>query len=632
LRTLLFALLLTTSAAVSAQTTIQTDVLIIGGGTGGTAAGIQAARMGARTIIAEPTTWLGGMMTAAGVSAIDGNHNLPSGLWAEFRNALYKHYGGPNKVATGWVSNTLFEPHVGDSIWKALCRKEAALSLRFQHRFLRVVKKDRRVTGAVFLHAQNKQTVTILARQVIDATELGDAFANAGALYDVGMEASSLTGEKVNIAASNEIIQDLTYVGVLKDYGPNADCTIVRPAGFDPAEFDGACTDYYNNPTRVKPSWDAAKMLNYGKLPNKKYMLNWPAYGNDYYLNLIHVPDTARERMLHAAKQQTLRFIYFIQHTLGYKHLGLANDEFPTKDRLALIPYHREGRRVKGLVRYTLNELAEPYAGKALYRTGISVGDYPVDQHHRKNPDAPQHLSFYPVPSFSIPLGALIPANTQGLIVAEKGISVSNAVNGASRLQPCVLLTGQAAGALAALAVKQQKDAANIVVRDVQDALIKAKAYLLPFYDIKPDHPHFAAAQRIGVTGILRGKGIPNAWANQTWLYPDSLVHAQRILEYLKPFAGNISVPQGEYLTCQDALSIVKTIAVKHLKQTRNSNWRFVNDMQLQEQLNKAWKEWGFGEWRGYNAINRIQMAKLLDAMVDPFHLKKVNHLGEWVE
>jgi hypothetical protein len=492
-----------------------------------------------------------------------------------------------------------------------------------------VIKKGRQVTGAVLMDAQSGKTVTILARQVIDATELGDVFANAGALYDVGMEASKLTGEKVNIDASNEIIQDLTYVGVLKDYGPNADCTIVRPAGFDPAEFDGACTDYYQNATRVKPSWDAAKMLNYGKLPNKKYMLNWPAYGNDYYLNLIHVPDSARERMLHAARQQTLRFIYFIQHTLGYKHLGLADDEFPTKDRLALIPYHREGRRVKGLIRYTLNELADPYGGKALYRTGIAVGDYPVDQHHRKNPDAPQHLSFYPVPSFSVPLGALIPANVQGLIVAEKGISVSNAVNGATRLQPCVLLTGQAAGVLAALAVKQGKNAQAVAVRDVQDILIKAKAYLLPYYDIKPDHPHFAAAQRIGVTGILRGKGIPNAWANQTWLYPDSLVHAQRILEYLKPFTGSISVQQGEYLTCNDALSIVKIIAVKNLSQTRKSSWRFVNDAMLQQQLTKAWKEWGFGAWRGDNAISRIQMAKLLDAMVDPFHLKQVNFSGE---
>ena len=88
------------------------DVLIIGGGAGGTAAGIQSARSGAKSIIVEQTDWLGGMLTAAGVSATDGDHRLPSGIWQEFRNALYKYYGGPEAVHTGWVSYTLFEPRV----------------------------------------------------------------------------------------------------------------------------------------------------------------------------------------------------------------------------------------------------------------------------------------------------------------------------------------------------------------------------------------------------------------------------------------------------------------------------------------------------------------------------------------
>ena len=52
------------------------DVVVAGGGTGGTAAAIEAARGGARTLVVEPTPWLGGMLTAAGVSAIDGNYRL----------------------------------------------------------------------------------------------------------------------------------------------------------------------------------------------------------------------------------------------------------------------------------------------------------------------------------------------------------------------------------------------------------------------------------------------------------------------------------------------------------------------------------------------------------------------------
>jgi choline dehydrogenase-like flavoprotein len=51
--------------------TKKVDVLIIGGGASGSMAGIQSARMGSETLIAEKGPWLGGMLTSAGVSAID---------------------------------------------------------------------------------------------------------------------------------------------------------------------------------------------------------------------------------------------------------------------------------------------------------------------------------------------------------------------------------------------------------------------------------------------------------------------------------------------------------------------------------------------------------------------------------
>ena len=108
------------------------DVLVIGGTTSGTSAAIAAARQGAATLIVEPTPMLGGMFSAQGVPAADGNHHLPSGLWNEFREALRAHYGGAEALATGWVSNTLFEPHVADSIFsgRAAARSPARVCAR----------------------------------------------------------------------------------------------------------------------------------------------------------------------------------------------------------------------------------------------------------------------------------------------------------------------------------------------------------------------------------------------------------------------------------------------------------------------------------------------------------------------
>ncbi|MGN1226114.1 MAG: FAD-dependent oxidoreductase, partial [Candidatus Cryptobacteroides sp.] len=79
------------------------DVLIVGGGASGTMAGIQSARMGCKTLIAEETCWIGGMLTSAGVSAIDGNYKLRGGLFREFTDALAEHYGGYEELKTAWV-------------------------------------------------------------------------------------------------------------------------------------------------------------------------------------------------------------------------------------------------------------------------------------------------------------------------------------------------------------------------------------------------------------------------------------------------------------------------------------------------------------------------------------------------
>lgn len=613
---------------VQAQTSIKTDVLVVGASASGIAAGLQSATMGVNTIIAEPTTWLGGMITAAGVCAFDGNHNMPSGIFGEFRNALYKVYGGPSKVATGWVSNTQFEPHVGDSIFKSMVLQTKRLSVKYQLQFLKVIKQNGAITGAIFIQKPTNKTIKIHAKQVIDATELGDVLASAGVPYSLGMEASAETGEDVHVSETNDIVQDITYVAILKDYGMGKDCTIAKPANYDPAEFDGACTDYYFNKARPKPNVDAQKMLNYGKLPNQKYMINWPGNGNDIYLNVVEMSEAEREKELIKAKEQTLRFIYFIQHQLGFKNLGLADDEYPTKDRLPLIPYHRESRRVKGLVRFDVRYIAMPFsAPMPLYRTGIAVGDYPIDHHHKKNPKAPQHLDFYPVPSFNLPLGSLIPQNIKGLIVAEKSISISNVVNGTTRLQAIALLIGQAAGTLAAISVQKNLPAQKIPVRKVQTALLNSSAYIMPYFDVPIDHPHFVAAQKIGATGILKGQGVPYNWANRTLFHPDSLVNRKALVNDLAEY-HIIEKNNQTNLTMEEAIDIIVAIARKSKIGIKQQDWNFQNKEVFINQLENKWKEWQFGNFQNSMSLTRMQFATLLDATINPFELKQIDHNG----
>jgi hypothetical protein len=134
-----------------------------------------------------------------------------------------------------------------------------------------------------------------------------------------------------------------------------------------------------------------------------------------------------------------------------------------------------------------------------------------VDHHHFRHPDwkSLPDLEFYPVPSFNVPMGVLIPKqdDVENLIVAEKSISVSNLMNGATRLQPVVMQLGQAAGTLAALSQIQNRPVKKVSVRSVQRALLDAGCYIMPYLDIDKNHPHFKAIQKIGATGLLRGEG-----------------------------------------------------------------------------------------------------------------------------
>ena len=109
--------------------TLKADVLVTGGGTSAFTAAVQAARMGSSTILCSDIPWPGGMLTAAGVSAVDGNFNLPSGIFGELRESLVKHYGSLERLASGWVSRVLFEPHVAANIINEMLDAEPVRAL-----------------------------------------------------------------------------------------------------------------------------------------------------------------------------------------------------------------------------------------------------------------------------------------------------------------------------------------------------------------------------------------------------------------------------------------------------------------------------------------------------------------------
>ena len=63
-------------AGQSNQSIYNIDVLVIGGSISGISEGIQFPGMGVSSVIVKETPWLGGMLTAQGIIATDGNKKL----------------------------------------------------------------------------------------------------------------------------------------------------------------------------------------------------------------------------------------------------------------------------------------------------------------------------------------------------------------------------------------------------------------------------------------------------------------------------------------------------------------------------------------------------------------------------
>lgn len=580
------------------------DVLIIGGGVGGTSAGIQAARMGAKVLIIESTPWLGGMLTSAGVSAIDGNHNLASGIWGEFRQRLRDHYGGVEALATGWVSHTLFEPSIGNKILQEMAHIPN-LDIAFNAIYIDVLKDGE---GWLVNYRQEGKLRSAKTKILIDATETGELMPLVGADFRLGMDSKRDTGETAAPEKANNIVQDITYVAILEDVGTKKGRRglVRKPQNYDSKEYECACKR--EDGEMFGAISNCQQMLNYGKLPNNKYMINWPNCGNDFYLNWPELTQEQRRAKLKEAKKFTQGFIYYIQNKLGYKNLRIGR-EFPTKDGFPMIPYEREARRIKGKVFLTVDHLEKPYDYN-LYRTGIAVGDYPIDHHHDKNPNTPK-IDFInlKVPSYNIPMGTLIPKKIENFIVAEKNISVSNVVNGTTRLQPVVLGLGQAAGALAAQAILERKKPSETSIRKVQDALLQQNTYLMPFIDINPSDPAFHAMQRIGITGILKGYGVPYKWANQTWFYPDQIVSEYEFIQGLLPYFDILVdlAASGKGLT----LNFFKEVV------------RRTNPEYTLENIDKYWDSWEIEQKSNENLpLNRRTLSILTNRILKPFTIE----------
>jgi hypothetical protein len=500
------------------------DVVVAGAGTGGTSAAITAARMGSRVALLEESDWIGGQASAAAVSTMDEGKNLtpPSGLYGELTTRLEAYYRPQGKsVATCYWGNGAhcYEPSAVRKVFNDMIAEinsnpgsKGRIDVFLRERVVRVLSSASTVTGVVTQHG-----ATLQSKILIDATEYGDVLPLTPARFR--------RGRSIGIDSKESCTQDITYAMVIKKY-PNGVPKELQMQ-HTPPEYEKwlptlkAQWRADGNPNRDALPVNFANHNAYRGLPDSsnpesyvstesrqitRTVLNW---FNDFPVHTDIFDRNARKAILCEAKLKTLANLYYLQHELNESLWSVANDEgFDTEfnrtenscpnipeefraieQNFPVLPYIRESQRLVGEYTLTAGDIRRERQGaKSVvgFADAIAVGDYADDLHRcaseRDLEPELEHLSDRPggfrMGPFEVPLRSLIPEKVDGLLAAEKNISQSRMANGATRLQPITMLTGQAAGTLAYLAISKGIQPRAVNAEEVQIALLRAGSIL----------------------------------------------------------------------------------------------------------------------------------------------------------
>lgn len=161
--------------------TLYCDVAVIGGGVGGCAAAIEAARKGMHTILLDKGVTLGGLATNGYVPQAAG---CIEGICLEYVKRL-DAIGQLKKIdpAKDYYRNPSFEPEYGKIVLEDMLY-EAGSRVIYDSTLVDVEKEDGKIESALFYTKGG--TMRVKARIYIDATGDGDLAALSGAPYEMG--------------------------------------------------------------------------------------------------------------------------------------------------------------------------------------------------------------------------------------------------------------------------------------------------------------------------------------------------------------------------------------------------------------------------------------------------------------
>ncbi|MBS1830651.1 MAG: FAD-dependent oxidoreductase [Acidobacteria bacterium] len=497
------------------EITLQTDFLVAGGGLAGVCAAIAAARHGAKVILVQDRSRLGGNSSSEVKMHVCGSHAIPgwreTGIVEELR-----------------IEDAVRNPQRSFEIWDLLLYdkviSEPNITLLMDSTLYAAKRNGDRIDEVLVRSDRAETNYRIQAKYFCDATGDCRLGLEAGAEMRTGRESKAEFNESLAIDKADDETLGSSILFTSRLYR--------RPMPFIPPTWARKVTKETLR-TRAINEWD--------------YGYWWIAWGGNK--DIIHDNERIRFELLSIV----LGVWDYIKNSGDH-----PESSHWAMDWIGFLPGKRGSRRMVGDHILTQHDLI-----KGDIEDAVAIGGWPMDDHPPggfDRSDLKPNVAVRMQEAFNIPFRSLYSRNISNLFMAGRNISCSHVAFTSTRVMATCGTAGQAVGAAAALCLERNitprelgrkhiaklqqtllRDDQTIKLRRNEDPLDLARKAKVTASSEDPTTP----AANI-IDGCLRDiprKKNPElhrwstrldkdgAWIELTWDTPQKLSHLQLIFD-----------------------------------------------------------------------------------------------------
>jgi hypothetical protein len=488
--------------------TVEADVAVIGGGLAGICAAISAARSGAKVVLVQDRSVLGGNASSEIRVVVHGVKKLTSGL-ADRETGIIEEL-----LLHNWFCNPARSFTVWDHVLYDMVVREPNITLLLDTQAIRAVMDGDRIASALCWQGPTETRITISAQQFIDCSGDGLLAATAGAEYRTGREGKAEFNEKYAPEQPDGWTLGATILLSSDDMG--------EPVPFKAPSF---AIPYYGDEKHSSKGHSDRSIVPFHE------GFWWVEVGSDF--DIVGDFDDIRHKIM--------------GYAYGVWDYVKNSGKHPEADNYALnwvgsVPGRRESRRFMGDCILSEPDLLE----HKHFDDAVAFGGWPLDEHNpggiENLEDPPSFWHAYFDQVYEIPFGSLYSKNVSNLLFAGRNVSVTHVALSSTRVMATCATMGMAAGTAAALCV--QKDVSPRKLREnhideLQEQLLRDDAYI-PNRPANDPADLARKASKISASSTVSGDaallldGVPRDEHGQThhWAGP---LNSEVMLEWNEP-------------------------------------------------------------------------------------------------